>query len=60
MDFKVILKDAFLEDLERIMRLIAAHTTASQNLGEFITEISDRSWKVGGGRFGDFSFQRLS
>ncbi|MCX6930313.1 MAG: type II toxin-antitoxin system RelE/ParE family toxin [Verrucomicrobia bacterium] len=42
MDFKVIFKDTFLEDLERIVRQIAAHNPgAAQNLGKSIIEISE-------------------
>jgi toxin ParE1/3/4 len=42
MDFKVIFKDPFLEDLERIVRLIAVHNpAAAQNLGKSIIEISE-------------------
>ena len=42
MDFKVIFKDTFLEDLEGIIRLIAAHNSeAAQNLGETIIRLSE-------------------
>ncbi|MEK6558260.1 MAG: type II toxin-antitoxin system RelE/ParE family toxin [Candidatus Margulisiibacteriota bacterium] len=37
MDFKVIFKDTFLEDLERVVGLIAVHNpTAAQKLGAMI------------------------
>lgn len=39
MDFKVIFKDTFLNDLERLVRLIAAHNpTAARKLGERIIQ----------------------
>jgi len=42
MDFKVIYKDTFLEDLERILRAVALHNpTAAQKLGETILQLSD-------------------
>ena len=37
MDFKVIFKDSFLEDLERIVRSVAVHNpAAASKLGEII------------------------
>jgi len=42
MDYKVIFKNSFLEDLEQIVRLIAAHSpTAARTLGECIIETSE-------------------
>ena len=42
MDFKVIFAETFLEDLERIVRRIAAHNSAAaQKLGETIIETSE-------------------
>lgn len=39
MDFKVIFKDTFLNDLERLVRLIASHNpTAAHKLGERIIQ----------------------
>lgn len=39
MDYKVIFKDTFLEDLEQIVRLIATHNPgAARKLGESIIE----------------------
>ena len=37
MDFKVIFRDTFLEDLERVVRSVAVHNpSAAQKLGELI------------------------
>ncbi|MGO9202536.1 MAG: type II toxin-antitoxin system RelE/ParE family toxin [Limisphaerales bacterium] len=42
MDFKVIFKDTFLQDLERIVRLIAAHNpAAARSLGASIIATSE-------------------
>jgi plasmid stabilization system protein ParE len=42
MDFKVIFKDTFLADLERIVRLIAVHNPAAAiKLGELIIQTSE-------------------
>jgi plasmid stabilization system protein ParE len=42
MDFKVIFKDTFLADLERIVRLIAVHNRAAAlKLGEFIVQTAE-------------------
>ena len=42
MDFKVIFKDAFIEDLERIVRLIAVHNPgAALKLGELIIRMAE-------------------
>ena len=39
MDFKVVFKDSFIEDLGRIVRLIAAQNpSAAQDLGESIIQ----------------------
>jgi plasmid stabilization system protein ParE len=39
MDYKVIFKDTFLADLERIVRLIADHnTSAARKLGDMIIQ----------------------
>ena len=39
MDYKVIFKDTFLEDLEPIVRLIAAHNpSAARKLGDMIIQ----------------------
>ena len=41
MDFKVIFKDPFLEDLERVVRLIAARDpTAAHRFGEIVVQSS--------------------
>ena len=43
MDFKVIFKAPFLEDLERIVRFIAAENpAAARKLGEIIVRTSER------------------
>jgi plasmid stabilization system protein ParE len=42
MDFKVIFKDTFLADLERIVRLIAVHNPlAAQKLGLLVVQTSE-------------------
>ena len=42
MDFKVIFKDTFLADLERIVRLIAVHnSSAAQKLGLMIVQAGE-------------------
>ena len=42
MDFKVIFKDPFLDDLERVVRLIAAHDpTAACHFGELVVQTSE-------------------
>jgi toxin ParE1/3/4 len=42
MDFKVIFKETFIEDLERIVRLIAVHNPqAARNLGNLIVQTSE-------------------
>jgi plasmid stabilization system protein ParE len=42
MDFKVIFKDTFLADLERIVRLIAVHNpAAARKLGELIVQTGE-------------------
>jgi plasmid stabilization system protein ParE len=42
MDFKVIFEDSFIEDLGRIVRLIAIHNpTAARNLGEQIIRVAE-------------------
>ena len=42
MDFKVIFRDTFLDDLERIIRRIAAHNPdAALKLGEIIIQTSE-------------------
>jgi plasmid stabilization system protein ParE len=42
MDFKVIFKDTFLADLERIVRLIAVHNpSAAQKLGLLIVQAGE-------------------
>jgi len=42
MDFKVIFRDSFLDDLERIVRRIADHNpSAAQQLGEIIIRASE-------------------
>ena len=42
MDFKVIFKDTFLADLERIVRLIAVHNPgAALKLGELIVQTGE-------------------
>ena len=42
MDYKVIFKDTFLEDLEQIVRLIAVHNpAAARKLGESVIETSE-------------------
>ena len=42
MDFKVIFRDTFIEDLERIVRSIAVHNpAAARKLGEMIIESSE-------------------
>jgi plasmid stabilization system protein ParE len=42
MDFKVVFKDSFLEDLERIVGSIAAHNpTAALKLGETVIQKSE-------------------
>lgn len=42
MDFKVIFKDTFLADLERIVRLIAVHNpSAARKLGELIVQTGE-------------------
>ena len=42
MDFKVIFKDTFLDDLERIVRHIAAHNPlAARKLGEMIIQTAE-------------------
>jgi plasmid stabilization system protein ParE len=42
MDFKVIFKDTFLADLERIVRLIAIHNpAAARKLGNMIIQTAD-------------------
>ena len=42
MDFKVIFKDAFLADLERIVRLIAVHNPVAElKLGELIIQTAE-------------------
>jgi toxin ParE1/3/4 len=42
MDFKVIFKDPFIEDLGRIVRTIAVHNpTAARNLGETIIRMAE-------------------
>jgi plasmid stabilization system protein ParE len=39
MDYKVIFKDTFLADLERIVRLIAVHnTSAARKLGDMVIQ----------------------
>jgi plasmid stabilization system protein ParE len=43
MDFKVVFKDAFLADLERIVRLIAVpNPDAALKLGELIVQTGER------------------
>ncbi len=43
MDFKVVFKDTFLEDLERVVALIARHNpTAAGRLGELIIATAER------------------
>jgi toxin ParE1/3/4 len=42
MDYKVIFKDTLLEDLEQLVRLIAAHNpAAARKLGESIIDTSE-------------------
>ena len=42
MDFKVIFKDTFLADLERIVRLIAVHNSAATHkLGDLIVQTGE-------------------
>jgi len=42
MDFKVVFKDSFLEDLERIVKSIAIHDpSAAQNLGERVLRAAE-------------------
>lgn len=42
MDFKVIFKDSFIEDLERILRKIAVdNPAAARRLGELILEMGE-------------------
>jgi toxin ParE1/3/4 len=42
MDFKVVFKDTFLADLERIVRLIAVHNPgAARKLGELIVQTGE-------------------
>ncbi len=42
MDFKVIFKDTFLEDLERILRSITAHNpTAARQLGTTMLAVAE-------------------
>ena len=43
MDFKVIFRETFIEDLERIVRSIALHNPdAARKLGAIIIEMSER------------------
>ena len=43
MDFKVVFRDTFLEDLERVVRSIAAHNpAAARRLGELIISAGER------------------
>jgi toxin ParE1/3/4 len=43
MDFKVIFKDPFLEDLERIVRLIATQNPpAARHFGELVVRTSEK------------------
>ena len=43
MDFKVIFRETFIEDLERIVRSIAARNPdAARKLGEIIIEMSEK------------------
>ena len=43
MDFKVIFRDTFLADLERLVKSIAAHNPdAARKLGELIIQMSER------------------
>jgi plasmid stabilization system protein ParE len=43
MDFKVIFRETFIEDLERIVRRIAVHNPqAARRLGEMIIDRSER------------------
>ena len=42
MDFKVVFRDTFLDDLERVLRHIAAHNPeAAHRLGEIIVQKSE-------------------
>jgi plasmid stabilization system protein ParE len=42
MDYKVIFKDTFLEDLEQIVRLIAVHNpAAARKLGELVIRLPE-------------------
>jgi plasmid stabilization system protein ParE len=42
MDFKVVFRDTFIEDLERVVRSVAAHNpTAAHKLGELIISASE-------------------
>jgi len=42
MDFKVIFKDSFIDDLARIVKSIAPHNpTAAQELGERILDVAE-------------------
>ena len=43
MDFKVVFRDTFLEDLERVVRSIAIHNpTAAHKVGELIISAGER------------------
>jgi plasmid stabilization system protein ParE len=42
MDYKVIFKDSFLADLERILKLVAVHNpAAAQRLGAMIVQMAE-------------------
>ena len=52
MDFKVIFKDTFLNDLERLVRLVAGHNpTAARKLGvaEFQQKCPGKTGELSGG-----------
>ena len=43
MDFKVVFRDTFLEDLERVVRSIAVHSSAAaRKLGELVISAGER------------------